>query len=176
MLSVGEMYYSDVQTGLLPHTWLRLIAQADGALWWVGFAGQKYAPALPELVRNDALLGDARDQFVAYFNGERTRFDVMLAARGTEFQQRVWSALREIPYGHTITYAEIAARIGRPNAVRAVGAANGRNPWSIVVPCHRVIGRDGQLTGYAAGVDIKRAILELEARRVPRSGTQQPLL
>ena len=103
-----------------------------------------------------------REQLGRYFAGERDRFDLPLAPHGTAFQQRVWQALTEIPYGRTASYRELAERIGRPTAARALGMANGRNPISIVVPCQRVIGADGQLTGYAGGVDRKRFLLELE--------------
>jgi methylated-DNA-[protein]-cysteine S-methyltransferase len=99
----------------------------------------------------------------AYFAGERVTFDLPLAPSGTPFQQSVWSALCGIPYGETVSYAEIARRVGRPSAVRAVGAANGRNPIAIVIPCHRVIGANGTLTGYGGGLDRKRALLLLEA-------------
>jgi methylated-DNA-[protein]-cysteine S-methyltransferase len=102
-------------------------------------------------------------QLRAYFAGELTQFDLPLAPRGTEFQQRVWRELCAIPYGATISYRELAARIGKPSAMRAVGAANGRNPISIIVPCHRVIGADNSLTGYGGGLACKRALLNLEA-------------
>ena len=101
----------------------------------------------------------------AYFSGRDVPFVVPLAPVGTPFQREVWTALREIPFGATASYAEIARRIGRPRAVRAVGAANARNPIAIFVPCHRVIGADGSLTGYAGGLERKRALLALEARR-----------
>jgi methylated-DNA-[protein]-cysteine S-methyltransferase len=104
------------------------------------------------------------EQLDAYFAGKRRSFELKLAPRGTEFQRRVWQALAAIPYGETTTYAAIARAIGKPKAVRAVGAANGKNPISIVVPCHRVIGQDGTLTGYAGGLPSKRRLLELEAR------------
>ena len=100
----------------------------------------------------------------AYFAGERQTFDLPLAPRGTEFQQSVWSALQQIPYGETTTYSTIAERIGRPAAVRAVGAANGANPIPIVIPCHRVIGASGSLTGFGGGLDVKRQLLAMEAR------------
>ena len=103
-------------------------------------------------------------QLAAYFDGKRTSFELELDPIGTPFQRDVWCALASIPYGSTTTYAEIARSIGRPSASRAVGAANGKNPLSIVVPCHRVIGRDGTLTGYAGGVANKRVLLDLEAR------------
>jgi methylated-DNA-[protein]-cysteine S-methyltransferase len=101
-------------------------------------------------------------QLEQYFAGERTGFDLELALTGTEFERRVWDEVRAIPYGETATYAEIAARVGRPGACRAVGRANGRNPVAVIVPCHRVVGSDGSLTGYAGGVEMKRALLELE--------------
>lgn len=98
-----------------------------------------------------------------YFSGARPAIDLPLAPRGTSFQREVWRALQRIPYGETASYGEIAARVGRPSAMRAVGAANGRNPIAILIPCHRVIGADGTLTGYAGGLDRKRALLALEA-------------
>jgi methylated-DNA-[protein]-cysteine S-methyltransferase len=105
-----------------------------------------------------------REQLGEYFAGTRTAFDLPLAAPGTPFQQRVWAALREIPYGETVTYGALAAAIGRPGAARAVGLANGGNPLSLVVPCHRVVGATGGLTGYAGGVDVKSLLLAFEAR------------
>lgn len=102
------------------------------------------------------------DQIEAYFAGELTEFDVALTLEGTPFQQQVWSALQDIPFGKTVSYGEVAARLGRPTASRAVGAANARNPVAIIVPCHRVVGSTGTLTGYAAGLDRKRKLLELE--------------
>jgi methylated-DNA-[protein]-cysteine S-methyltransferase len=113
--------------------------------------------------RADEPFAAARDQLGEYFAGERSAFELALAGAGTPFQERVWRALLEIPYGETISYGELARRIGRPDAVRAVGMANGRNPISIIVPCHRVIGADGALTGYAGGLERKRFLLDLEA-------------
>jgi methylated-DNA-[protein]-cysteine S-methyltransferase len=110
-----------------------------------------------------------RTQLAQYFAGERLHFDVSLAIAGTPFQRRVWRALREIPYGETTSYGDIARRLGRPSASRAVGLANGRNPIAVIVPCHRVIGSDGSLTGYGGGVERKRLLLDLEAARVTRS-------
>lgn len=104
-------------------------------------------------------LPDAVQQLVEYFGGRRHKFELPLALGGTPFQRRVWSMLQEIPYGATWSYGELALRIDRPNASRAVGLANGRNPVSIVVPCHRVIGADGSLTGYGGGVERKRWLL-----------------
>jgi methylated-DNA-[protein]-cysteine S-methyltransferase len=112
----------------------------------------------------ERVLDDAARQLGAYFAGELRDFDLPLRPQGTPFQIAVWKALREIPYGETHSYADIARRIGRPTAVRAVGRANGQNPLAIVVPCHRVIGADGSLTGYSGGLELKRALLELEAR------------
>lgn len=103
-------------------------------------------------------------QLGEYFAGERRLFDLPLAPRGTEFQRSVWQGLREIPYGQTSNYGELAEAVGRPNAARAVGAANGKNPISIIVPCHRVIGADGSLTGYAWGEEKKRRLLALESQ------------
>jgi methylated-DNA-[protein]-cysteine S-methyltransferase len=105
------------------------------------------------------------EQLGEYFAGDRREFDLRLAPQGAEFQLRGWDALREIPYGETQSYGELAARSGHPGSARAVGAANGRNPISIVVPCHRVIGAAGSLTGYAGGLERKRLLLDLEAQR-----------
>jgi methylated-DNA-[protein]-cysteine S-methyltransferase len=110
----------------------------------------------------DPVLSAAARQLSEYFRGKRRHFDLPLAAAGTAFQQQVWHALGEIPYGELRSYRDSARHIGRDRAVRAVGAANGRNPLPIVVPCHRVIGSDGSLTGFAGGVAIKRRLLELE--------------
>lgn len=104
-------------------------------------------------------------QLAEYFAGRRTRFDLVLLPHGSTFQLAAWDALTGIPFGSTMTYAEQARAIGRPRAIRAVGQANGRNPLAIVVPCHRVIGADGRLTGYAGGVDRKRWLLDHEQRR-----------
>jgi methylated-DNA-[protein]-cysteine S-methyltransferase len=116
----------------------------------------------------DPLLLDAAVQLRAYFAGELERFELTLSPQGTEFQRKVWSAVAAIPYGTTTTYSAIAAELGIPAACRAVGAANGRNPLAIVVPCHRVIGASGALTGYGGGLDRKRALLELEGAARPR--------
>ena len=123
-----------------------------------------FAPAKPraDWVRDDNAFAAVKQQLREYFAGDRRAFDVEIAMAGTPFQLQVWSALRAIPYGETRSYAEIAAGIGRPNAVRAVGAANGANPIPIVVPCHRVIGSNGSLTGFGGGLGVKRRLLELE--------------
>ncbi len=131
-------------------------ADADGA----DADGADDATRGPEA---DARCAAATTQLREYFAGERTTFDLELAPRGTDFQQRAWEQLRRIPFGSTIAYSEQARRLGRPSAVRAVGAANGRNPIPIVVPCHRVVGKDGALVGFAGGVDSKRWLLAHEA-------------
>ncbi len=112
--------------------------------------------------RADAEFAQARGQLEEYFAGKRQDFDLPLNPKGTPFQQRVWLALRRIPYGSTATYGEIAAELGNPQSGRAVGAANGRNPISIIVPCHRVVGSDGKLVGYAGGFSAKRWLLDHE--------------
>ena len=111
----------------------------------------------------------AIDQIQEYFSGGRTVFDVALALGGTDFQQRVWTTLREIPHGQTISYAELAARVGTPSASRAVGLANGRNPIGIIVPCHRVVGSSGHLTGYGGGLNRKRFLLDFESETASTS-------
>ena len=134
---------------------LRAILWADDDPARVGLAGTLPAASID-------VLDDAADQLAEYFAGIRRTFDLPLDLRGTAFQLAAWNALAEIPYGETRTYAEQAARIERPAAVRAVGAANGRNPLSIVLPCHRVVGSDGALRGFAGGLDAKAALLALE--------------
>jgi methylated-DNA-[protein]-cysteine S-methyltransferase len=142
-----------------------LLLVGDGVwLHSVHMPSQKGRPAVaPGWRRSDDAFAEARDQLDAYFAGERREFDLLLAPEGTPFRHEVWSALRAIPYGETRSYGELAAQLGRPRAARAVGLANGRNPIAIVVPCHRVIGSDRSLTGYAAGVERKRQLLELES-------------
>jgi len=113
----------------------------------------------------EQILADTQSQLTEYFAGRRTAFDVSLAAKGTEFQREVWHALTEISYGELSSYGVLAQTIGRTRAVRAVGAANGANPISIIVPCHRVVGQDRRLTGYGGGLPAKRLLLELEGVR-----------
>lgn len=117
----------------------------------------------PDLRRDDSAFAEAATQLAAYFAGERTDFDLSLHPTGTPFQLQVWERLRAIPYGETRAYGDLAVEVGSPGASRAVGLANGRNPLSIIVPCHRVIGADGSLTGYGGGMDRKRYLLDLEA-------------
>jgi methylated-DNA-[protein]-cysteine S-methyltransferase len=149
---------------------LLLVGEQQGqsvALCGLYFEDARHAEhAIPEgAVEDRRAFAQALEQLDGYFAGKRRTFELKLAPRGTEFQRRVWQALAEIPYGETTTYAAIARGIGKPKAVRAVGAANGKNPLSIVVPCHRVIGNDGTLTGYAGGLPSKRRLLDLEARQ-----------
>src|SRR2546423_294405 len=120
-------------------------------------------------VHSCGVMHETMRQLQAYFEGELKSFDVPLEIVGTEFQKRIWSALRTIPYGQRRSYSEIAAQIGAPRAVRAVGAANGRNPIPIIVPCHRVIGASGSLVGFGGGLPWKRLLLDLEATYVERS-------
>ena len=125
---------------------------------------QTYEPNRADWVPDDRAFPDAVEQLKAYFAGERTDFDLELSLAGSEFQRRVWQALLTIPYGETRSYGEIAEQIGASGAARAVGLANGRNPIAIIVPCHRVIGASGSLTGYGGGLDRKRTLLEMERR------------
>lgn len=161
---------------------LTLVADANGAITGVEFgareaaangasaaatdrAGETAAGDAPAAPNHDATaaLEAAAAQLREYLAGERTDFDLPLRPHGNEFEQAVWAELLRIPYGETTSYGEIARRIGHPGSARAVGRANGRNPIAIVVPCHRVIGSDGSLTGYGGGLDLKRALLTLEA-------------
>jgi methylated-DNA-[protein]-cysteine S-methyltransferase len=143
-----------------------LTADGPGRLTGVYWPAHRRAPDCGAgWSRDDDAFARVREQLAEYFARERREFDLDVAAAGTPFQQRVWDALRAIPYGETITYGELAARIGRPGAARAVGLANGSNPLSIVVPCHRVVGAGGGLTGYGGGLDVKRRLLAHEQRR-----------
>jgi methylated-DNA-[protein]-cysteine S-methyltransferase len=124
--------------------------------------GRKPMKIAPGWAPATAPFADVKTQLEEYFAGARTSFDVPLAAEGAPFEREVWHALEEIPYGETVSYGEIARRVGQPTAARAVGTANGRNPIAVIVPCHRVIGADGSLTGYGGGLERKRLLLELE--------------
>jgi methylated-DNA-[protein]-cysteine S-methyltransferase len=148
---------------------LTLVGGDDGlrALYFPGRSGP-----LDEAGRDERPFADALVQLAQYFAGERRRFDLALALDGTPFQRRVWAALSEIPYGRTTSYGGVADEIGRPDRVRAVGAAVGRTPVPIIVPCHRVIGADGSLTGYGGGLQRKQALLDLESR--VRGGVAPP--
>lgn len=142
------------------------LAERDGAVAHV-FFGSTVAPQRYELCETP-LLQQAAAELQAYFAGQCTAFSVPLAPpQGTAFEQAVWAALQTIPYGETRSYAQIAAQAGSPKAMRAVGRANSRNPLSILIPCHRVIGANGSLTGYAGGLELKRHLLELERTGKP---------
>jgi methylated-DNA-[protein]-cysteine S-methyltransferase len=121
----------------------------------------------PAWVRDDDAFPAVREQLAEYFAGTRHEFDLELHLEGGAFQRTVWHALTEIPYGETISYGELARRIGRPDLARAVGTANGQNPIAVIVPCHRVIGANGKLVGYGGGLDNKRRLLELESGVLP---------
>lgn len=139
-----------------------LLLVSDGeALTAVQFDDARRGAPTPDGAA-DPVIAEAADQLRAYFAGTRTTFDLPLRAAGTPFEQGVWQALQAIPYGETTSYGELAAQLGEPGAARAVGRANGRNPIPIIVPCHRVIGADGSLTGFGGGLACKRALLDLE--------------
>jgi methylated-DNA-[protein]-cysteine S-methyltransferase len=160
-MPAGRRAHAVVDSPVGPVTLLAV----DGTLAGLYLCEQRYPPA-PELFgdHDATLFAAAADQLASYFGGKLTSFDVPLALHGSAFQLQVWTALRSIPYGMTISYGELADRIGRPSAARAVGLANGRNPVSIIVPCHRVVGSDGTLTGYGGGMERKRYLLDLERR------------
>lgn len=144
---------------------LTLVADAAGALCGVYMRRQRHRPDDEVFGPADsAPFAAAAAQLRAYFAGELRTFDLPLSLPGTKFQQRVWTALQRIPYGETISYRELAEQVGAPGAARAAGSANGRNPVAVVVPCHRVVGADGSLTGYGGGVERKRQLLDLERR------------
>lgn len=157
----GKIRWCRCDTRLGP---VRLAARG-GALIGLWFDGQKHdvPPGADwQQSQDDPLLNEAARQVRDYLDGRRRAFDLPLAPEGTAFQQSVWRAIAKVPVGRTATYRDLARRIGRPTSVRAVGAAVGRNPLSVVVPCHRIVGSDGSLTGYAGGLDRKRELLALE--------------
>jgi len=162
-MSDNQTYVTLIESPVGP---LRLEA-TDDALVGLWFHRDDAPPATPGETPS-RLLSQAKRELTEYFAGERRIFDLPLRMSGTPFQRTVWAALREIRWGQTLSYGELAKRIGRPTASRAVGAANGANPISIVVPCHRVIGADGSLTGYGGGEPNKRWLLEHEGLRAPR--------
>ena len=147
---------------------LTLVA-ADGALVGLYMTEQRHRPPGEEFGEpagdpDDEPFAAAAAQLREYFDGQRTEFDLRLALKGTVVQRRVWAALQGIPYGQTVSYGQLADRIGQPSASRAVGLANGKNPVGIIVPCHRVVGADGSLTGYGGGIERKRYLLDHEQR------------
>lgn len=145
-----------------------LLAGTDEQLSFIGFPEGKARMRHQDVWRpDDTAFREAKRQLGAYFAGELMEFDLALAPQGTAFQKQVWEALRTIPYAQTCSYGDVASQIGRPLASRAVGAANGRNPLPIVIPCHRVIGSKGALTGFGGGLAAKAALLHLEQRHAP---------
>lgn len=155
------MYFCDYATPL----GTMLLQAREDALLGAWFADEKQQPKeLGQLNENVPILCQARQQLTEYFAGQRQHFQLALDAKGTVFQEQVWAYLRQIPYGETRSYQDLAIAINNPKAVRAVGLANGKNPLSIIVPCHRVIGKNGQLTGYAGGVERKAFLLTLEQK------------
>jgi methylated-DNA-[protein]-cysteine S-methyltransferase len=144
-----------------------LLVAAGDSLSGIYFTAERHCPMVHDWreVPHHALLMHAAGELDQYFNGERTEFSVSLAPTGTAFQRDVWGAIAAVPYGSAISYGELAQRIGRPGSSRAVGRATGRNPISIIVPCHRIIGARGQMTGYAGGLARKTTLLALEASR-----------
>ncbi len=147
----------------------RLLGAVDAAgLRMLEFEGPWCAAPGDDWIEDVEALADTSGQLDEYFAGQRRTFDLPLAPHGTVFRHRVWEQLRMIDYGETISYGELARRVGDPNAARAVGLANGANPIAIIIPCHRVIGADGSLTGYGGGVERKRTLLELEGASATR--------
>lgn len=167
------MVYREIDSPIGP----LLLAGDDGALRSLRLPNHGRA-ALPDpgWEPRDHAFGEHKRQLDAYFGRRLHAFELPLEFEGTPFQLDVWSALRRIPYGHTVAYADIAAMIGRPRAVRAVGLANGANPIPVIVPCHRVIGRDRTLTGYGGGLDVKAYLLDLEGAeyRMPGESRRMP--
>ncbi len=154
---------------------LTLVA-TDGVLSGLYMDRQRHLPAAEAFGEpNPTPFAAPRDQLTEYFDGRRTEFDLPLAVAGTQFQLTVWAGLREIGYGETMSYAELADRIGRPGASRAVGLANGKNPIGIIIPCHRVIGSSGSLTGYGGGVARKQHLLDFERGADMFTTTRPPL-
>ena len=156
------LYFRTIKSPVGPLT----LAGSAGRLMHLRMVDQTYEPRRDGWQPDESAFPEAVEQLEAYFAGERTDFQLELDLVGTAFQRRVWTALRTIPYGQTRSYGEIAREIGAPGAFRAVGLANGHNPIGIIVPCHRVIGANGSLTGYGGGLDRKRVLLDLEKRRM----------
>jgi methylated-DNA-[protein]-cysteine S-methyltransferase len=157
------MHYYDLYES--PQGQMLIVADGEG-LSGVYFDGQKYLPQVESDWRRDARhapLRQAKRELAEYFGGERKRFETALAPEGTPFQHAVWKAISAVGFGRTITYSELALHAGFPGSARAAGAATGRNPISIIVPCHRIVGSNGSLTGYAGGLERKRALLALES-------------
>lgn len=156
-----HLFYYETSLGTLG------IADDGSALTRIFFAGEPAERG--GRLRESALLREAADAVAQYAAGELRTFNLPLTLRGTVFQEAVWTALQRIPYGETRSYGQLAAALGKPGAARAVGMANNRNPVAIIVPCHRVIGADGSLVGYAGGTDIKKRLLEIEQRALKKN-------
>jgi methylated-DNA-[protein]-cysteine S-methyltransferase len=160
---MNQIYYSRFESPVGP----LLLAGSKAGLQLVSFrAGNRARNIDPEWRLDNSAFVEVIHQLQSYFAGERKHFDLSLLLAGTNFQKTVWTALRKIPYGETISYKELAEMIGKPRAVRAVGAANGANPIPIIIPCHRVIGNDGSLTGFGGGLSLKKRLLELESHQL----------
>ncbi len=154
------MYYDYYKTDLIGT--LTLVGDEKGLRYIFFPKGKNSIPIWDNWKNKPGFFSPVKAQLQAYFRGELTRFDIPLASEGTPFQLKVWEALKNIPYGKLVSYKTIAETIGNPKAVRAVGGANGKNPIPIIVPCHRVIGSDGSLTGFGGGLETKKRLLELE--------------
>jgi len=164
---MNARFYSELES---PVGLLTLFGDGE-ALTGLYMTDQRYRPELPaSCQRDEQRFRDAREQLKAYFAGKLREFELVLAGEGSAFQRAVWRALCQIPFGETESYGGLARRIGNPNASRAVGLANGKNPIGIVVPCHRVVGADGSLTGYGGGMARKKWLLEHERRIAERYG------
>jgi methylated-DNA-[protein]-cysteine S-methyltransferase len=158
---VSKRYWSVIQS---PFGAFAAWVDGEGRLLRFALRAGGAAKIDPQAEKSESKLAEVQRQVTQYAGGKRLQFDFELAAEGPDFNKRVWDALLEIPFGTTTSYGAIAKRIGHPSAARAVGAANGANPIALVVPCHRVIGSDGSLTGYGGGLPLKRKLLEHEAR------------
>jgi methylated-DNA-[protein]-cysteine S-methyltransferase len=160
---MSGMFYTEMESPVGP----LLLAGDKDSLRFVSFGNsQRCLNPRPDWTEDKAPFGEVILQLRAYFEGKLKEFDLPLTLEGTEFQRRVWTSLLTIPYGETISYAELAQRIGKPKAVRAVGLANGSNPIPIIIPCHRVIGSNGSLTGFGGGLPTKRKLLALENKQI----------
>ena len=160
---MSDVYYTQMESPLGP----LLLVGDKSALHAVEFVNGRKPPRLhPDWKKDSKPFVEAVCQLLSYFSGELEEFNLPLAPQGTEFQRKVWDNLCDIPYGETISYGELAKRIGNPNASRAVGLANGSNPIPIIIPCHRVIGSNGKLTGYGGGLPIKEKLLALERKQM----------
>ena len=157
------MYYDIIESLVCP---ILLAGDEKGLKHVIFLKGERQVEIPDDWVENKELFREVTRQLDAYFSGKLESFDLKLAPEGTEFQKSVWKALCKIPYGETRTYKDIAASVGKPKAYRAVGLANNRNQIAIIVPCHRVIGSNGKLTGYASGLDLKAFLLKLEENKL----------